>query len=178
MGASRYDRELQRLLEHAGAILLRSDGHAVYRLLDGQTYTISSTPSDFRAVRNRVAELRRLLGEPLPKNIKKKSFRRKRKILTLSKGFVMPQYTRPRRKTKKPFPVHNPLLAERLQVALDDQAFQTLCARLQAAGFLQAIGQDEAGCFWQLKLPGCAAVRVRNREAVLRITRGGAICNR
>lgn len=55
-------KEILRLLKENGAVLARENGHRVWRLRDGRMFTMSSTPSDVRALKNALSVLRRLLG--------------------------------------------------------------------------------------------------------------------
>ena len=48
-------------LKRAGAVLVRTKNHQIWRLPNGRNYVIAHTPSDGRAGRNQAAVLRRLL---------------------------------------------------------------------------------------------------------------------
>lgn len=48
-------------LKRAGAVLVRTKNHQIWRLPNGRNYVMSQTPSDGRAGRNQAAVLRRLL---------------------------------------------------------------------------------------------------------------------
>jgi hypothetical protein len=50
------------LLKQHGACLVRQNGHGVWRLPDGKMFTTPSTPSDCRAWKNSLSDLRRILG--------------------------------------------------------------------------------------------------------------------
>ena len=55
-------KEIDRLLEQSGAVLVRHKKHLVYRLPSGTTYTRAKTASDHRAERNSLGILRHALG--------------------------------------------------------------------------------------------------------------------
>ncbi len=55
---------LQDALKACGAVLARTGHHAVYRLPNGQTFVCSITPSDWRAERNMLRDLKRALAIP------------------------------------------------------------------------------------------------------------------
>lgn len=59
---NRYEVELARLLDEHGAVLKRTKKHLVYGFPDGSTFTVASTPSDVRAVRNQIRDLKHRLG--------------------------------------------------------------------------------------------------------------------
>lgn len=50
-------------LKASGAELLRTTKHHVWRLPNGQKFTAASTPSDWRAEKNQLTDLRHALGE-------------------------------------------------------------------------------------------------------------------
>lgn len=54
--------EIQHLLKTHGAVLERKNKHPVWRFPDGRIFVHSSTPSDVRAERNNLSNLRKLLG--------------------------------------------------------------------------------------------------------------------
>lgn len=56
------DTEITRLLREHGAILARTKRHMVYKFPDGRTFTMASTPSDFRAANNQLRDLKHTLG--------------------------------------------------------------------------------------------------------------------
>ena len=53
-------KELQRLLKAHGT-LVRAKKHKVYRLDNGKTFVLAASPSDHRACKNALTDLRRLL---------------------------------------------------------------------------------------------------------------------
>jgi hypothetical protein len=57
----KHQKEFLRLLEEARATLLRSSRHLIYRLPSGRNVVSSSTPSSWRAPRQRLSGLKRLL---------------------------------------------------------------------------------------------------------------------
>jgi len=60
--------EVSRLLTASGAVLVRSNGHRIYRFPDGTNWVTPNTPSDWRSWKNNLADLRRRLGiRPVPK---------------------------------------------------------------------------------------------------------------
>lgn len=54
--------EVKRLLKENGAVLKRDKRHEVWQLPNGQMFTRSKTPSDFRAADNNLTDLKRALG--------------------------------------------------------------------------------------------------------------------
>jgi hypothetical protein len=54
--------EIDRLLDESGAVLVRQNKHLVYRLPNGHVFTRFKTPSDHRASRNELSDLRHALG--------------------------------------------------------------------------------------------------------------------
>ncbi len=57
-------RELERMLEEHGAVLVRDGRHLVYKLPNGQTFVQSKTPGDAaRGARNSLSDLRHALGQ-------------------------------------------------------------------------------------------------------------------
>jgi hypothetical protein len=54
-------RNINSLLEEAGAVLIRTKKHKVYRLRTGQIFVQSGSPSDHRAEINQLCLLRRIL---------------------------------------------------------------------------------------------------------------------
>src|SRR6266699_1375539 len=54
--------QIAKLLNDHGAVLIRQRKHQIWRLPDGRSVTIASTPSDHRAAWKTVALLRRDLG--------------------------------------------------------------------------------------------------------------------
>ncbi|MFT4111322.1 hypothetical protein [Silvibacterium sp.] len=63
------EKQISELLDRAGATVLRRKGHIVYRLSDGRRFVRPKTPSDWRASRNALSDLRRLLLEQSPPSI-------------------------------------------------------------------------------------------------------------
>jgi hypothetical protein len=56
-------QQLEKMLSDCGASLLPSrTKHKVYVLPGGARYVVAATPSDYRAVRNQISDLKRLLG--------------------------------------------------------------------------------------------------------------------
>lgn len=55
--------QLMALLKADGAVELRSKKHRVFKLSNGKRFTMGSTVSDYRAARNLLAELKKLLGQ-------------------------------------------------------------------------------------------------------------------
>lgn len=55
-------REIERLLKEHHAVLARDGKHLVYKLPNGHTVVLPRTPSDYRAARNTLSDLRRALG--------------------------------------------------------------------------------------------------------------------
>lgn len=55
-------REVDRLLEEHGAVLIRHNKHLVYRLPNGNTFTRNKTPQDHRGPLNELSDLRHALG--------------------------------------------------------------------------------------------------------------------
>lgn len=58
---SATDRVESLLREH-GATIARVNKHIVYKFPDGRIFSVSQTPSDWRAGLNRLKELKRMLG--------------------------------------------------------------------------------------------------------------------
>ena len=54
-------REINRLLNSSGAVLVRQTKHAVYKLPNGRIFVESCTPSDSKAEYNNLSVLRRIL---------------------------------------------------------------------------------------------------------------------
>ena len=50
------------MMAEAGAVLIRDKNHLRFRLANGKSLTLAKTPSDYRAVLNSIADLRRLMG--------------------------------------------------------------------------------------------------------------------
>ena len=48
-------------LKRAGAVLVRTKNHQIWRLPNGRNYVMSQTPSDGRAVKNQLSVLRKML---------------------------------------------------------------------------------------------------------------------
>jgi hypothetical protein len=53
---------IERLLSRHGFDLARQNKHKVYKREDGTTFVTASTPSDWRAERNQISTLSRVLG--------------------------------------------------------------------------------------------------------------------
>lgn len=51
---------VREALNNAGAVLVRANGHLVFRLPNGKMLTVSRSASDRRAVKNILADIRRL----------------------------------------------------------------------------------------------------------------------
>lgn len=60
---SRVSRKIAAALAAAGAQLQRQRKHQIYRLPNGRTFTVSSSPSDWRAEHNALARLKRTTTE-------------------------------------------------------------------------------------------------------------------
>lgn len=60
---SRHEKTVEDLLTSAGATLVRTKKHQVYRLPDGRAFVRSSSGSDWRTERNSLRDLKRLLNE-------------------------------------------------------------------------------------------------------------------
>jgi len=56
--------EIRDALQVAGAVLVRTGKHRVYRLPNGQTLVTSNSASDWRAEKNMLRDLKRLLQVP------------------------------------------------------------------------------------------------------------------
>ena len=54
--------EIETLLRNHGAVLDRQHKHPVWRFPDGRIFVMAGTPGDYRAERNSLSDLRRLLG--------------------------------------------------------------------------------------------------------------------
>jgi len=55
--------QIERLLKEHGFVLERDTNHLVYKqVASGKTFTMSKTPSDFRAYPNALRDLKRILG--------------------------------------------------------------------------------------------------------------------
>lgn len=50
------------LLKKNGAMLIRQRKHLIYQLPNGRRIAVSGSPSDWRALRNQMAQIRRALG--------------------------------------------------------------------------------------------------------------------
>ena len=59
------EQRLSKLLEEAGATLLRTRKHQVVILRNGKRITLPKTPSDHRAALNAVGDVRRAMREPV-----------------------------------------------------------------------------------------------------------------
>lgn len=57
----KHDKQISELLYTAGAHLIRKNSHQVYRFPNGRNFVTAATPSDRRASRNSLADLRRIL---------------------------------------------------------------------------------------------------------------------
>ena len=57
------DEEREALLKKHNFILVRTKRHKVYRNPTGRIFVVSGSPSDWRASRNSLRDLRRLVGE-------------------------------------------------------------------------------------------------------------------
>jgi hypothetical protein len=57
----RSQREIEGLLKGAGAVLERKRKHCIWRFPDRRIWVVPSSPSDDRAYRNNLADLRRYL---------------------------------------------------------------------------------------------------------------------
>ncbi len=62
MGLNQYERRIAELLREGGAALVAQGNHLKYRFPDGRHIVLSSTPSDWRASRNKLKELEATLG--------------------------------------------------------------------------------------------------------------------
>lgn len=60
--SSKVQNEIDALLKEHGAVLDRTKKHRVWKLPDGRIWVQGSTPSDVRAARNNLAQLRKMLG--------------------------------------------------------------------------------------------------------------------
>ena len=58
----KYELQVRQLLCEHGAVLVRTKRHDVYRTSDGAAHVLPQSPSDYRAWRNKLAELRKALG--------------------------------------------------------------------------------------------------------------------
>lgn len=56
------DAEIRSLLKEHGAVLERTKKHKVWSFPDGRIWVEGSTPSDVRAARNNLSDLRKMLG--------------------------------------------------------------------------------------------------------------------
>jgi hypothetical protein len=65
----KYEAEVERLLDENGAVLVRQNKHKVYKFPNGREVVMSSTPSDWRASRKKLAFLRRMLEGRFPKKL-------------------------------------------------------------------------------------------------------------
>lgn len=54
--------EIARILREHKAVLARTKRHFVYKFPSGRTFTMASTPSDYRAASNQLRDLKRTLG--------------------------------------------------------------------------------------------------------------------
>lgn len=59
---SRQREEVVQTLREHGAVMVRQTKHQVWKLPDGKTFVVASTPSDVRADKNSLAILRNTLG--------------------------------------------------------------------------------------------------------------------
>jgi hypothetical protein len=59
----RHEKEFARLLDKSGAVFLRKRRHVIYRLPSGSNVVCSATPSSWRASRQRVSDLKRILRD-------------------------------------------------------------------------------------------------------------------
>lgn len=88
-----YDEAVRILKEH-GAEVVRTKKHVVWRLPDGRSWTMPSTPSDPCAWKNNLSDLRLFLGlngergKPGERRPKKLRVRRKRAEIPLSPAVV------------------------------------------------------------------------------------------
>ena len=57
----KHEKEFANLLEKSGAVFLRKRRHVIYRLPSGGNLVCSATPSSWRAARQRVRDLKRIL---------------------------------------------------------------------------------------------------------------------
>jgi len=55
-------RDVEALIKAHGGVLKRQRKHQVWRFPDGRTLTLSVSPSDFRAERGMLTDLRKLVG--------------------------------------------------------------------------------------------------------------------
>lgn len=58
----RVTSPVQQLLRESGAVLVRQKKHLVYQLPNGRRVTMSATPSDWRAERKQMRDIRRALA--------------------------------------------------------------------------------------------------------------------
>lgn len=61
MATDRFTRQRDALLTQYGFEMVRSGKHQIWRNAAGRTLTFSATPSDWRAARNQVSEIRRAM---------------------------------------------------------------------------------------------------------------------
>lgn len=54
---------VSQALHDAGAVLIRSGKHLIYRLPNGQNVVVSHTPSDYRAEANKLRDIRHALAK-------------------------------------------------------------------------------------------------------------------
>lgn len=56
------DRDVENLLKETGAVLKRHGKHPIYEFPNGETLTISATPSDVHAPNQQIRDIRRIAG--------------------------------------------------------------------------------------------------------------------
>src|SRR5579862_6707746 len=55
---------LERMLQQHGFVLRRTNKHRIYRNHEGKVLVVSATPGDFRAIKNSISDLNRVLSSP------------------------------------------------------------------------------------------------------------------
>ncbi len=88
-------QQISRLLKEHRAELVRKNRHEVYRLPNGAIFVTGTTQTDERGWRNRLAQLRRVLGIKPPAKAaappKQKLMARKKKTSKDAPSFASPQ---------------------------------------------------------------------------------------
>ena len=168
---TRIEPRLQKLLDAAGAVLVREAGHCVFRLRNGSLFTIAKTPTDRRrALKNAVSILRRLTPELQPRRQGGHTRREPRLKPPWRKGFAMPE-SRPNRRVFRRTPgekVRFTALADALAEVKAEQEFLAAVRLIQDCGGHVKDSLDS----YAVKVPGCAEVGVRDKASVIRISKG------
>lgn len=115
----RLPTSIASALTKAGAVLARQRKHLVFRLANGKSVTMASTPSDYRAEQNVLRDIRSATGEP-------------RSLPSIGTRVRMPPKPG-RQKAPSVMPALSPMSAALLQSGLIEQQLRARITELEGA---------------------------------------------